>query len=122
MAKHVFGRTHLDLIVSDPLENRPLVLITLGRDLTEAPNAAVFNRGVNRERKDHANTVWQEPLGVLANDIKRSAGFSLVNNQGQRVFRSTCINGWCLSRSGCLSFFNCATAIGSSLVFLAKQH
>ena len=126
VAKHVFCCTHLDLIVSDPLKDRPLVLVALGRDLTKTPNAAVFDRGVNRERKDHANTVWQEPLGVLTNNIKRSAGFSLIDHQSERIFRSTCINGWCLyfslSRSGYLSVFNCATAIDSSLVFLAKQH
>ena len=122
VAKHVFCCAHLNLIVSNPLKNRSFVLVALGRDLTEAPNATVFDRSIDGERKNHANTIWQEPLGVLANNIERSAGFSLIDHQGERILRSACINGWCLSRSGCLSFFNCATAIGSSLVFLAKQH
>ena len=83
VAKHVFCRTHLDLIVSDPLEDRPLVLVALGRDFTQTPDAAVFDRSIDRECKDHTNTVWQEPLGVLANNIEGSAGFSLINHQSE---------------------------------------
>ena len=93
MTKHVFGRTHLNLIVSDSLKDRPLVLVALRRNLTQAPDTAVVDRSIDGERKDHANTVWQKPLGVLANNIKRSAGFSLIDDQSQRIFRSTCING-----------------------------
>ena len=85
VTKHILGHQDLDLIVSDSLENRALVLVPLGRDLAQATDAAFFNGGINGERQNDTSPIGECPTLIVTDEIKSRTGLRLIDDERKRV-------------------------------------